>query len=898
MSKNGRFWKQTMDKLDEKYVNETSEELFKHLGEKRELVEIHVDRPAEKKKGRGIWIGAAAALVCVIGGAAALRFTNVIPSGTKPHEGIEITLPAETTSAPDYAAAITLPKPEDKSLSAQNVDGTAFYESAFWGSWKSGGETIRFTYNEDPFEEDIIGAVVSCQTEGYFLQTYSGDWSEYKVERDTIYYIPADNLDIMYIYKSPESDDVKIYTRSGNETYEDCGAVIPKGRLNYIGRQKLALLMQIEDYEENFCYNEIMSTTLYDAGGSGLEILEENMILEDNVAWETTQAIKITTECRYNANASLAVNITLTLRRKANRWIIDYAKDTDGNIYTVNLMATNTELIDKTVTSGTFECTPENMALFEETFYGEWESESDTLSLTYTKDNQLPGWQRILSFAERDDGWYLTELGGGTGQVYFISKEEPEKMYYYMDFAGEDVPKNSYYCVYELKSRGSTVIRLGVISVLGMEKIQSIYGVNIWNIAPENITYDGVDYNRTNTDLYRGYGDAYVNELPTENKIVFSRRYFNTDSYNAMSDDMDMPEMKYFTFTVEKINGEWTITDTTAYVPLSVSDDYYVEYFRDKTGKYFALATFIAMNSHDTSALYFWDGTGYNKVADGFVNSRAVEIDGVVYILYYEKEDKTLRLRAYSEGNPYNDTLVCDMSGTEIVFSNNYSMRAVGDYIVIYYEEPGADTMRVSVYSKYLSCRIRTTEAYVGEISDTGFRMTSDGKEIVYTTDENNLEERLWHLNSSSSMLFSKIRVASPMIDSNDSFTQSGLTYYRVIEQPFTGYSSLQEFLHEIFTDNACYDIETEMFIDNSNFTTNTNYGYIYSADGARGSNIGVGDVTCSIKEQTDESAVLEYTVYGVDENFDVSSEVIETYEITAVNDGNGWRLDALYWPY
>ena len=147
MSRNERFWKETMDNLDEKYVNETSEELFEHLGEERELVEIHVDRQEKKKKGFGVWIGAAAALAVIVGTAAVLRMTIL---SMNPNSGIKITLSSEATSTTSVSAApetteMTLPVPEGHSPSMQNFDGIEIYENIFWGSWSNSAETIRFT---------------------------------------------------------------------------------------------------------------------------------------------------------------------------------------------------------------------------------------------------------------------------------------------------------------------------------------------------------------------------------------------------------------------------------------------------------------------------------------------------------------------------------------------------------------------------------------------------------------------------------------------------------------------------------------------------------------------------------------------------------------------------------
>ncbi len=906
MSRNERFWRETMDKLDEKYVNETSEELFEHLGEEHELVEIHVERPEKKKKSVGAWIGAAAALVVIGGTAVALRMTNVLPA--KPNEGIEITLPSETTSTTAVSAApetteMTLPVPEGGNPpSMQNFDGIEIYENIFWGSWSNSAETIRFTYKEDPLPEEAVAATVTKQEEGYFLQVYGqGDYG-WDVSIG-VYYIPADETNKMYFYEDEESTTAQVYTRVWQETRPDNGLIVEKGALNFIGQQKLAREMCFEGSDGFYHLRRIYETPLYNADGERLDIIYGKVRLGENITSKKLNEFTLTVNCKYS-DSDIYEQITLSLSRGEKSWKIASASDAAGNIYKTDLMAGSTELIDLSVMDGDGIASKEALSLFEKTFYGIWESDFDTLSLTYTEDNQFPGYTFITWFTEREDGWYLNEFTSGTGTLYFIAREEPEKMYRYEDFTGvNDVAKNEYYCVYTLRSRGSTEIPQGVISLLGMNKIFVEYGVDIWDIMPKNIQYNGKEYEYDGAaSWYWGYGETYINEPVTDSKVVFSHRYCEvTDNV----DELNKPNMKYFTFAAEKVNDEWEaweITDT--YITLEVSENYSVQYFNDTDGKYYALETLIAMSSHDLSILYHWDGYSYTAVSENLINCRAAEIDGVLYLLYYDKANKALRLREnrmYVGKNMYTEVIV---SETAEVYPNSYSIRTVGDYVIVEYAEADADTMRVSLFSKYLDFCGKTTESYVTEISDSGFKMIINGEEVTYTTDENDLAGRLWHLNRSSEMFYMNTVVGSPTIDFKDSFTKElpdsdiTMTYYRVVKPPFDNYQSLSIALNEIFTENARYYIDVAMFQEGTNFETKNNSNGIYSADGARGADISVGDVTCRIKEQTDTQAVLEYTVYGVDENFNASDEVIETYEVTAENDGSGWRLNEMRWPY
>lgn len=899
MSKNEQFWKKTMDNLDERVIDETAEEMYKHLGEMKELHEIRIDRPQERKKSRGWIFGAAAAVVCVVGGAAALRF---LPNIGAPNDGVEITLSPTSTATvlpPIETTPIEIPSdlPDPYEVEGTRLspkDELEAFESIFWGGWRGENETIWLNYNASTFGEKCSSVSAFRSDEGYFLQF--NNQNDDGISRGEIYCIFKENPDVMYVYKASEIDSARAYTKLGNESYSDSEILLQRGNLNALGRYKLAAFMECNENDGTWQLYHITSTVLYGENDAAYTILEQDFVLENDITEEKPDEITITAPCQVSGGSQL-VNVTLTLKREENIWTIASAADREGNVFKTDLLATNTELIDvEGLREADYDIynVSDRVQIIEDVFYGEWESyNGETFMMTYTEDSINAGWSWINYAVEKEDGWYLMATSGGCGQLYFISKDEPETIYYYMDVGGLTIPKNSYAVVYKLKSRGNKEISTGVISTIGMDKLEAMYGVDIWTIAPDTLEFDGENYDCGNASKLVGYGDVYLNELPTEDKIVFYRRYSKASAYNSEFDEI-RPVMRYFTFTVEKIGGEWAITDTASFVPLDTSgSEYDVEYFHDRDGMYIAAATLLEMDSHNETELYRWDGNTYTDFDTGLINCQVEEIDGIIYALFLDDEH-SLRLRAYNNGEICGEKLIRESYIENGMFPFDFSIKVVGEYLLIYSNESG--TADIALYSKYLEYCGKTTADKVYERSENGFVIEIDGEKIVYSTDEHDLEGRLWHLTRSAQSIFFDKFICAPNYDPDDSYTDydedgNEQIWYRITDLPYADAFMFGNYVQSVFTPESYSEIEYSGDYTMSDWNC-------YTRGGARGSNIEVSGVSYSIKDKTEDAAVIVYTVYGCDENYEPTDEIIETHEVAARKTTDGWRLDELYSPY
>lgn len=891
MSKNEQFWKKTMDELDEQFVDETAEEMFDHLGERRELEEIRVDRPQEKKKSRAWIYGTAAAVVCVIGGVTAL---SLLPNDGAPNDGIEVTLPPTSTTnvlpiieTTPIEIPSDLPDPyEVEGARLSPKDELEAFESIFWGGWRGENETIWLNYNASTFGEKCSSVSAFRSDDGYFLQFYNQN--DDGISRGEIYCIFKENPDVMYVYKASEINSARAYTKLGNDSYSNSMALLPSGNLNALGKVKLTSFMNYNENDGTQQLYHITSTVLYGENDAAYTILEQDFVLENDITEEKPDEIVFTAPCQVSGGGQL-VNVTLTLKREENGWIIASAVDEEGNIFKTDLLATNTEMIDVEGLSVDYDTytISDRVPIIEDVFYGEWESyNGETFMMTYTEDSINASWSWINYAVEKEDGWYLMATSGGCGQLYYIPREEPETIYYYMDVDGLYIPKNTYAVVYKLKTRGSKEISTGLIGSIGMDKLEDMYGVDIWTAAPDTLEFDGVGY------TLLGYGNIYLDELPTENKIRFSRRYYEDGAFDNEYDEV-YPETRYFTFTAEKIDGEWVITDTASFVPLDTSgSEYDVEYFNDRDGMYVAAATLLELDSHNETELYIWDGNNYTDFDTGLINCQVEEIDGIIYALFLDDEH-SLRLRAYNNGEICGEKLIRENYIENGMFPFDFSIKVVGEYLLIYSNESG--TADIALYSEYLDY-CGTTTADKVELSENGFVMEIDGEQIVYSTDEHDLEGRLWHLTRCAQDIFYDKFICAPNCDMNDSFTDydengNEIMWYHITEMPYVDYFMFHGYVQSIFTVDSYAEIEFSGDYEIFNWLC-------YTRGGARGSNIEVSGVSYSIKDKTEDAAVIVYTVYGTDENYEPTDEIIETHEVAVQNTTDGWRLSELYSPY
>lgn len=129
--KNKKLWDDTINEINDKYINETAETMMKNKGDEIKLTEIKIDKPTEDEK-RFKWlpyvISAAAAITVIIGAGAILNL-----------EGISSQRPSQT----DVNITVTSPVSVDPVTS----DDEGVYEEVI-----------------DPNEQDEIGEAVAIKT--------------------------------------------------------------------------------------------------------------------------------------------------------------------------------------------------------------------------------------------------------------------------------------------------------------------------------------------------------------------------------------------------------------------------------------------------------------------------------------------------------------------------------------------------------------------------------------------------------------------------------------------------------------------------------------------------------------------------------------------------------------
>lgn len=258
----------------------------------------------------------------------------------------------------------------------------------------------------------------------------------------------------------------------------------------------------------------------------------------------------------------------------------------------------------------------EAIKILEDNFYGTWKrttatgGDYDTLTFAYNYDYDkrnlmgfdfdFEGFHRPFAIGETDDIWYMECINSGESEVFVIEKSEPKVMYctgliYYNGFDSSPAVDLSEDWVsrYEYEETLiDTTVRPGEISVLGQDKLFSIYGEDFERVLHENINsgFRG-DYGRhyiTGDDMMTAKSRRYLVSRG-ENSVTLGIRFYEQTEYESylnyeypadddgveVLDDNDEPQPPtehYFavTFTKDE-NGEWSVS-------YGEFDDVYADY--------------------------------------------------------------------------------------------------------------------------------------------------------------------------------------------------------------------------------------------------------------------------------------------------------------------------------
>ena len=259
------------------------------------------------------------------------------------------------------------------------------------------------------------------------------------------------------------------------------------------------------------------------------------------------------------------------------------------------------------------------LKILEERFYGTWKrtpatgGDYDTLTFAYNYgydernlmgfDFDFEGFHRPFAIGETDDIWYMECINSGESEVFVIEKGEPKVMYctgliYYNGYDNSPAVDLSEDWVsrYEYEETLiDTTVRPGEISVLGQDKLFSIYGEDFERVLHENIN-SGLrgDYGRhyiTGDDMMTAKSRRYLVSRD-ENSVTLGIRFYEQNEYEMymnheypvgddgveVLDDNDEPQPPteyYFAVTFRKRENGWTfgygqLSDVYADLPAQI----------------------------------------------------------------------------------------------------------------------------------------------------------------------------------------------------------------------------------------------------------------------------------------------------------------------------------------
>lgn len=539
--------------------------------------------------------------------------------------------------------------------------------------------------------------------------------------------------------------------------------------------------------------------------------------------------------------------------------------------------------------------------VFETAFYGKWEqiygietsptgihNGETTYYLTYTGETPSSTQVGMRTGYEKDDGYYMTGMSGGEMTLLYIPKNDMYHMFYYE--RPFECRKSAYLAVYKRLDSPSNYdmsIKVGSLSVAGVNKLMQESGLNPYELAGDTVTCGGKDWERAPFPVY-SEGNFYLREY-TDTRIRYSLLYYLSENMSYNIENMIVPESRYITFTAEKTgDGEWFISNTedfdteleTDYITdalASMNTNLYVEYFPISEGRYYAVRTFGGtVGSPEYCELFYNDGYEYTLIDETDGNASPCYNDGKMYFIG-NKDNSWLALTIYENA----EAKIMESIQEKKAESMSVVTEPTAGYIFLY-----INVNQTHSYNYLISDVPNMYMANIMEIKDvkhdpyyTGFTFTDmDGNEHIHRPESPDPSDSLWHLDYTTGLMWS--------------FCCLGMEHNGYLCE----YGEMFDYLSGAFTDECTDKIITEYFL---------NFGLmkgskIYSKEGARGSNINIADVKYEIKNIDGDKAEIVYDVYYWDDlGAENSSTHLETsYTIPIIRTEKGWRMEDFYRPY
>ena len=216
------------------------------------------------------------------------------------------------------------------------------------------------------------------------------------------------------------------------------------------------------------------------------------------------------------------------------------------------------ETSQPTVNEQLFE---DNFEIFEEYFMGTWidvkNSNSNAIfNMNYSEDGLFRGMQNCIGMYEDEENSYILFLGGGAGQLFQVKKSQPNLMYFYSDWNSN--PEYSlayepeiYTYVGNREDFAKDWENIRDLSLLGREKLQADFGIILSQVGEKITLDDGTQWEAVwSMDLPEE--KFYLEETPTENKIVFVRQLSCIQKEQNARQNVRI--------TAEKIENKWEVS--------------------------------------------------------------------------------------------------------------------------------------------------------------------------------------------------------------------------------------------------------------------------------------------------------------------------------------------------
>ncbi|MGN0595928.1 MAG: hypothetical protein ACI4J1_01175 [Ruminiclostridium sp.] len=937
MKRDEKFWDEALERLDEKYINEAAEKLAENDIIKSQQKPPLIVKIPQKKSRLGTILG-----VCA-GAAAAVCFVaiGVIFAG---RQGvvIEPTLTSITELGNVISPETTKPKLEGSTKSFKSIYTFKstdeemmlnYYEDRFIGEWTeiSTGEKLTLSYKSDCVSLGDVFCGFKGGGGGVFMKNIAGG------DCNNFYFISSDEPDILYYY-SDNSDVIEygsyksVYVRTNKLENE---RKLSTGELGAIGVIKLT-----QKVEETDIYSHS------DNMGAIRTAIAKRLVLPDGQTYTncygntdmyfelvSLENDKLSFRCNYKpTDGEKTVPVTIKMKCTKGHWQVSSAATDDGEEITF-LTDKDDSMLPKALFSGNIEM---DFDIFEEHFYGLWTGISDSgveyeLPLTYHKDcfGDPFNWSMCCTgFYSDEQGYYMMGINGGIGQCWYIPAYEPNRLYCYKD-VGEPVKCSDYSFVYERSAPVTSYDRdvlstTAEISSLGLKRLEQLIGFVVPKEVSE-IIIDGEEWTR-DTNLSLGFGNVYINQRVTEDKVVLTRRYFLKETYSE-DDYSSTPEMQYITLTMEKKDDKWHLSsaekyrsnitsfNTPAYTEVekacekineelgnngseACTVEQNISYFTTKDGFYYAVRQIKPSMAEEPSytEVYYFNGTDYTAIGTEYTQ----EDYSIGKLLDLKFVGESLYVHTSNDGANY--VYRCIDGAMELLImqdGGDMDISFIGDKYMIYRTDN-----TYMIYDIALTCRMLFDFDTVNNVIDEdgmGFTAIVNGETLHIRANpkEMSLEEQLKLLDMNAQYIWIYTQIESPLVDYNS----DNLLYddgavvklYPVTQEDFRDYNTVYSLLSSVYTKSCTEKILSEELPTGMVFYG----GKTYCNGGARGSNLSVGRIEYKIKSQDESTAELEYTVYGVNpETSEQTDEILETYTIKAVNTENGWRLDKYYLPY